>query len=52
MAISGGITSPINYSVFTVSAACLLLAIQPAYRWSLDALIARKQEGAVSLVHE
>jgi putative oxidoreductase len=39
MAISGGITSPIDYSVFTVSAACWLLAVQPSYQWSLDALL-------------
>ena len=38
MAISYGITSPINYSVFTVSAACLLLSTMPAYRWSIDSL--------------
>lgn len=42
MAISGGITSPIDYSVFSVSAACLLLAVQPSYPWSLDAFIAQK----------
>jgi putative oxidoreductase len=36
MAIADGITSPLGYSVFTVSAASLLLALQPAYRWSLD----------------
>lgn len=39
MAITDGITSPMGYSVFSVSAACWLLAIQPSYRWSLDALI-------------
>jgi putative oxidoreductase len=43
MAISNGIVSPLNYSVFTVSAASLLLAVQPGYRWSIDALIARKK---------
>jgi uncharacterized membrane protein YphA (DoxX/SURF4 family) len=43
MAISSGITSPINYSVFTVSAASLLLGAQPAYRWSIDALLAQKR---------
>jgi hypothetical protein len=36
MSIANGITSPLGYSVFTVSAASLLLALQPAYRWSLD----------------
>lgn len=38
MAISYGITSPINYSVFTVSAGSLLLSTQQTYRWSLDSL--------------
>lgn len=42
MAISYGITSPVNYSVFTVSAASFLLSVQPGYRWSLDALINKK----------
>jgi putative oxidoreductase len=36
MSLADGITSPLGYSVFTVSAASLALAIQPAYRWSLD----------------
>jgi putative oxidoreductase len=49
MAISGGITSPIDYSVFSVSAACLLLAIQPSYRWSLDALIQRQKTHSLSI---
>jgi len=39
MAISFGITSPLNYSVFVVSAASFLLSVQPGYRWSLDALL-------------
>jgi len=38
MSMADGITSPLGYSVFTVSAASLLLALQPAYRWSLDEL--------------
>lgn len=38
MAISFGITSPINYSVFTASAASFLLAVIPNYKWSIDAL--------------
>ena len=36
MMISFGVTSPINYSVFTVSAASFLLASIPAYAWSFD----------------
>jgi uncharacterized membrane protein YphA (DoxX/SURF4 family) len=43
MAISYGITSPIDYSVFTVSAASFLLSTQPEYRWSIDALINKKR---------
>lgn len=39
MAISGGIESPIGYSVFTVSAASLLLATLPGYKWSIDSLL-------------
>jgi uncharacterized membrane protein YphA (DoxX/SURF4 family) len=39
MTITNGITSPLNYSVFTVSAASFLLSAQPSYRWSLDALL-------------
>jgi putative oxidoreductase len=38
MSFADGITSPLGYSVFTVSAASLLLAVQPGYRWSLDGL--------------
>jgi putative oxidoreductase len=50
MAISGGITSPIDYSVFSVSAACWLLAIQPSYRWSIDAIRQRsRRSGATNL---
>jgi uncharacterized membrane protein YphA (DoxX/SURF4 family) len=37
MTISYGINSPINYSVFTVSAASFLLSTLPEYRWSIDA---------------
>jgi len=37
MALSMGIESPIGYSVFTVSAASLLLATLPDSTWSLDA---------------
>ncbi len=40
MSITGGIMSPVNYSVFTVSAASLLLAAQHTYQWSVDNLIA------------
>lgn len=43
MAISFGIDSPLGYSVFTLSAASLLLASLPQYPWSLDALIAHRK---------
>lgn len=45
MAISFGIISPINYSVFTVSAASFLLSVQPSDRWSLDALLKSRRSG-------
>lgn len=37
MAISFGIESPLNYSVFTLSAASFVLATVPYYAFSLDA---------------
>jgi putative oxidoreductase len=37
MAVAFGITAPLNYSVFTASAASFLLAAIPAYKWSIDA---------------
>jgi len=49
MAISGGIMSPIGYSVFTVSAACLLLTVQPTYPYSLDALISTRAASSSQL---
>lgn len=36
MAIFSGIKAPFNYSVFTDSAASLLLACIPVYKWSID----------------
>jgi putative oxidoreductase len=42
MTIADGITSPLGYSVFTVSAASLMLALQTQYRWSLDNLRSKK----------
>ncbi|MCS3735712.1 DoxX family membrane protein [Mucilaginibacter dorajii] len=39
MAIAFGFDSPVGYSVFTVSAASLLLATLPEYKWSIDSLI-------------
>ncbi|TWJ00724.1 putative membrane protein YphA (DoxX/SURF4 family) [Mucilaginibacter frigoritolerans] len=39
MAISFGIDSPLGYSVFTLSAASFLLAMQPQYAFSIDALL-------------
>jgi putative oxidoreductase len=43
MSTSSGIISPINYSVFTVSAASLLLSTMEGYTWSMDALIAARR---------
>ncbi|MGH9434038.1 MAG: hypothetical protein ACRD3T_21120 [Terriglobia bacterium] len=37
-----GIKAPLNYSVFTASAGAFLLAEPKTYRWSLDALRARR----------
>lgn len=39
MAISGGITSPMAASVFTVSAGSFLLATVDGYKWSIDNLL-------------
>lgn len=39
MLIFSGVREPFNYSVFTDSAAALLLAAIPSYRWSIDDLI-------------
>lgn len=39
MTLSVGIQKPINYGVFTASAAGLLLSYIPKYKWSLDSLI-------------
>ncbi|MEO6631375.1 MAG: TQO small subunit DoxD, partial [Mucilaginibacter sp.] len=44
MAISFGIESPLGYSVFTVSAASLLLASLPNYQWSIDSLLNKNQQ--------
>lgn len=38
MTLSVGIQKPINYGVFTASAASLLLSYIPNYKWSLDNL--------------
>lgn len=43
MAVSFGIESPLGYSVFTVSAASLLLAAQPEYKWSIDSWLNNKK---------
>ncbi|ETZ20969.1 DoxX family protein [Pedobacter sp. V48] len=44
MTISLGIQKPINYGVFTASAASLLLSFVPKYSWSLDNLLNKKKE--------
>src|ERR1700754_2772162 len=43
MSISFGIESPIGYSVFTLSAASILLATLPSYAWSTDDLLSRRK---------
>ena len=42
MTVSVGIQKPINYGVFTASAAGFLLSFIPSYRWSLDNLFKNK----------
>jgi putative oxidoreductase len=42
MALSFGIDSPFGYSVFTLSAASLLLATLPHYAWSVDSWLSAK----------
>ncbi|WP_165836385.1 DoxX family protein [Taibaiella soli] len=39
MTLSVGIQKPINYGVFTASAAGFLLSFMPNYNWSLDKLL-------------
>ena len=50
MSINDGIVSPLGYSVFTVSAASLLLATMEEYRWSTDMLLKRGK--TVTSLHE
>ncbi len=45
MALSAGIDSPLGYSVFTLSAASLLLASLPEYPLSVDGLLKLRGEG-------
>lgn len=47
MTVALGISQPLNYSVFTASAASFLLSTLPAYRWSADQL--RKKISPASL---
>ncbi len=42
MAYSFGIKSPFDYSVFVDCTSAFLLAAMPAYRWSVDAQLAKK----------
>lgn len=43
MLIFAGYRAPFNYSVFTASAASLLLATIPFYNWSIDKLLNTKK---------
>lgn len=44
MTLSVGIQKPINYGVFTASAAGFLLSFMPNYNWSLDNLFKGEQK--------
>jgi uncharacterized membrane protein YphA (DoxX/SURF4 family) len=44
MSISFGVMSPINYSVFVVSAGSFLLATMGTYRWSIDESILKHKK--------
>lgn len=44
MALTNGIMSPINYSVFAVSAGFCMLANVSTYKWSIDAFIQSKKQ--------
>lgn len=50
MAVFLGFKAPLNYSVFVVSAACLLLSTIPEYQWSLDAYVSKGPATAHSLL--
>lgn len=43
MTLSVGIQKPVNYGVFTASAASLLLSFVPYYKWSLDNVLKKGQ---------
>lgn len=43
MTVALGIQAPLNYSVFTASAASFLLSTLPAYKWSLDGFLYNKK---------
>jgi putative oxidoreductase len=43
MTLSVGIQKPINYGVFTASAAALLLSFIPRYDWSIDILLKNRK---------
>jgi putative oxidoreductase len=44
MTLSVGIQKPINYGVFTASAAGFLLSFIPKYHWSIDGLLNKKSD--------
>lgn len=46
--IAFGIKVPLNYSIFTASAAALLLASQETFPWSVDRLLQANANGASS----
>jgi uncharacterized membrane protein YphA (DoxX/SURF4 family) len=50
MGISSGITSPLSYSVFTLSAASFLLAGCKEDKWSVDNLLAKRKTAKVNRI--
>lgn len=43
MTIALGVQAPLNYSVFTASAASFLLSTLPAHKWSLDSVLYKRK---------
>ena len=44
MFVQGGFVSPVNYSVFAVSAAGFVLGALPSYAWSIDAILNKNKK--------
>ena len=52
MSLALSIHAPLNYGVFTISAASFLLSTIPKYRWSIDALLKNKKDNLESTTIE